>query len=356
MGRYNFDFIEYKYFRDMDIGFEAFKSGEYTFRQEAKISNWVNGYNFPAVKEGNVIKLEVPERHSGIMQALVMNTRRDLFKDRRVRQALNYAFDFEWVNKNLFYGKYKRCNSYFAGTELASGGDPSPAEKQILEAFKDKIVPEVLSKPFQVSQTDGSGNDRKNLKKARELLAQAGWVIKEGVLMHEKTQQKFEFEILLTQTDLVRVIQNFINNLKHLGITAKVRVVESSQYISRINDFDYDMMIAVIGQSLSPGNEQREYWTSRVVDIKGSHNYAGIKDPVVDALVEQVIDAPDRQALLDLTHALDRVLLWGFYVVPMYYSAESRFAYWNHLDHPAKFPKYVFDLQSFWTTSKMSQR
>jgi len=349
VGRYNFNEVQYIYFRDADISFEAFKSGEYSLRTEHKISNWVLRYNFPAVKEGKVIKLEVPERQVGIMQASVMNTRRDLFKDPRVREALNYAFDFEWINKNFFYGKYTRCNSYYSGTELAAQSKISPAEEKILAPFKDKLPPELFSKPFQVSQTNGSGNDRNNLRKARELLAQAGWVIKDGVLINAKTKAPFEFEILLNQPDLVKIYQNFIKNLELLGITAKIRLVDTSQYVIRVNNFDFDMTSVVLGQSLSPGNEQREFWSSHVADLKGSRNYAGIKDPVVNQLVELVIDAPDRQTLLDRTHALDRVLLWGYYVIPMYYSSVTRIAYWDYLEHPAKFPKYNLDLDAFWT-------
>jgi microcin C transport system substrate-binding protein len=356
VGRYNFDRIQYKYFRDFDIAFEAFKSGEYDFRHENKISNWVKGYDFPAAKEGRVIKLEVPERQVGIMQALVINTRRDQFKDKRVREALNEAFDFEWVNKNLFYGQYKRCDSYFAGTELAAHSDMSAAEKQILEPFKSKLTEEIFSKSFILPSTDGSGNDRQNLKKAAKLLTQAGWIVKDGVLVNEKTKKPFEFEILLVQADLVRTIQPFVNNLKHLGITAKIRIVDGSQYLRRVNEFDFDMISAVLPQSVSPGNEQREFWSTKVADINGSRNYAGIKDPVVDALIERVIDASSRQELVDNVHALDRVLMWGYYVVPMWYSSILRLAFWDKLEHPKTFPKYQFDIEAFWDKNATSKK
>jgi microcin C transport system substrate-binding protein len=354
VGRYNFDHIQYKYFRDMDIAFEAFKSGEYDYRVENKIANWMIGYNFPAAKEGKVIKLEVPERNVGMMQALVMNTRRDLFKDRRVREALNYAFDFAWVNKNLFYNQYKRCDSYFAGTELASSSEISPAERNTLEPFKDQLSPEVLTQPFMLPGT--SGSDRQNLKKATKLLADAGWVVKDGVLINAQTKQPFEFEILFAQADLVRTVQNFINNLKLLGINAKVRIVDTSQYVQRVNNFDYDMISAVLAQSISPGNEQREFWSSKTADLKGSRNYAGIKDPVIDALIEQVIDASSRQELISRVHALDRVLLWGYYVVPMWYSSVLRMAFWDKLAHPPTFPKYAFDIEAFWDKNATAKK
>lgn len=352
VGRYNFDRIQYKYFRDPDVAFESFKSGEYDIRSENRISKWMIGYNFPAAKEGKVIKLEVPIQNVGIMQALIMNTRRDLFKDRRVREAINEVLDFEWVNKNLFYNQYNRTNSYFWGTELASSGNITSAEKDILEPFKDKLSPEVLNQPFKVS----ARSDRQNLKKAAKLLAEAGWVVKDGVLINKQTKQPFEFEILLQSPDIVKALQGFVTNLKHLGITAKFRIVDTAQYNLRENDFDYDMIVHVLGQSISPGNEQREFWSSKAADIKGTRNFAGIKDPVVDALVEQVIDASSRQDLIDHVHALDRVLLWGYYVVPLWYSNVQRMAYWDKLDHPPTFPKYNFDIEAFWDKKATAQK
>lgn len=347
-GRYNFDQVRYLYFRDQDVAFEAFKSQEYDLRIENKIKNWVLNYTFDAVKEGRVLKIETPFVQAGIMQGLFMNTRRELFSDARVRRALIMAFDFEWLNENYFYNKYERIDSYFWGLELASSGVPSLFEQTLLEPFKDQLPQDLFVKPYTLPKNDGNGQNRQALRHAKALLKQAGWHVKEGVLTNIKTGAVFKFDILLSNLSMTGMLNAYLKNLKRLGIQAKFRVVDTAQYTSRIEDFDYDMMLTVVGQSPSPGNEQREQWGSYVANTKGSQNYAGVKDPVVDGLIEKLIDAPDRETLVNTVKALDRVLLWGHYVVPLWGSSKIRMAHWTTLKNTGKFPHYNIDLFAWW--------
>lgn len=355
-GRYNFDRVMFQYYRDIEIAFEAFKSGAYDFRQEGRITNWMQRYTFPAVVQGKVKKLEVPNRAFGVMNGLIFNIRRPIFKDRRVRQALVEAFDFAWVNKIIFFGKYKQCHSYFSGTELASTPHWTPAEEQILKPYAAQIWPEVLTKPFLLPKTDGTGENRQYLRKAKALLAEAGWVIRERRLVHNKTGEPFVFEIMLQQAEMVRGFQDYIQSLKTLGIEVQLRLVETAQYMSRLNTFDFDAIFLPIGQSLSPGNEQREFWSSKAAQAPGSRNYAGIQDPVIDALIEGLIDAKTRSELISYTKALDRTLLWGYYVLPMQYSDVQYFALWNHIVPTKTFSDLHFDVYAFWSASAAQQK
>jgi microcin C transport system substrate-binding protein len=282
------------------------------------------------------------------MQGFLFNTRRPIFADARVREALGYAFDFEWTNKNLFYGAYKRTSSYFANSELASAGLPKGAELAILEPFRAQLPDAVFSAEFSVPATDGSGNNRANLRAAVALLKQAGWTVKNGKRIDPATGKPVHFEILLVSPAFERVVLPFVRNLKRLGIDASVRTVDSSQYQNRLESFDFDMIVASIGQTLSPGNEQRDWWFSSGADVPGSRNLAGIKDPVVDALVEQVIAAPDRETLVNATRALDRVLLWGHYVIPQWHLQSYRVAYWDKFGRPARSPKYGLGAVDTW--------
>lgn len=354
-GRYNFDRVKYTYFKDGDIAFEAFKSGNYNYRTENLIKNWVTAYHFPAVTQGRVKKLEVPIQGMGVMQGLVLNVRNPMFQDIRVRQALILAYDFEWINRNLFYGKYQRCDSYFSGTELSADPLPSPREIEILRPHLKSLPQDILTKPLQMPQTKGDGRDRSNLRKADQLLDAAGFVVKDGVRLNPLTNQPFEFEILIADGASARILGNYINNLKNLGIKARLRLVEAAQYVSRLQDFDFQTTTTVIPQSISPGNEQREYWSSKVAHVKGSRNYAGISDPVVDQLVEYLIDAPSRQELIERSKALDRVLMAGAYVVPFYFSNVTRMAYFDDLVAPQSFPKYQFDLFAFWSKKEKTK-
>lgn len=347
-GRYNFDTIRYDYYRDATVALEAFKAGEYDFRVENMAKSWAEGYVGPALDAGLIIKEEIPHEQPTGMQAFVFNTRRTIFQDPRVREALGYAFDFEWANKHLFYRAYQRTTSFFSNSELASQGLPNEAELQILELHRDKIPKEVFAEPYRPPATDGSGNIRPNLRQAIKLLRAAGWQIKHGQLIDNSTGIPFRFELLLVSPSFERVALPFKRNLERLGIHMSVRTVDTAQYQKRLDDFDFDMIVATLGQSLSPGNEQRDFWTSAKADVPGSRNFAGIKDPVVDQLVELVIAAPDRESLVDRTRALDRVLLWNHYVIPHWHVRHFRVAYWNKFGRPARAPKYALGFDTWW--------
>jgi len=347
-GRNNFGTIRYEYYRDRTLTLEAFKGGNLDFRIEPTAKDWATGYDVPAVKNGQIVKEDLPNQNPLPMQAFVYNTRRALFQDARVRQALAYAFDFEWLNKNIFYGLYKRTNSYFFNSELASRGLPSPEELKVLEPLRAQLPPEVFTAEYQPPQTDGSGNIRDNLREGLRLLKAAGWEIRDNKLINVASGKPFEFDILSAEPALERVTLPFINNLQRFGITAHLRNVDAAQYQHRVEDFDFDMIIGGWAQSLSPGNEQREYWGSEAADERGSQNYAGIKSPAIDKLIELVIAAPDRESLVMRTRALDRALLWGFYVVPHYRDAVYHVAHWNMFGRPKVLPKQGVALDTWW--------
>ncbi len=347
-GRYNVDTLRFDYYRDTTVALEAFKAGEYDFRSENTAKNWATAYDTAAVRNGMIKKEEIPHERPTGMQAFVFNVRRPIFRDPRVREALAYAFDFEWSNKTLFNGAYTRTASYFSNSELASRGLPSPEELAILEPYREQIPEAVFSKKYQPPATDGSGNIRANLRKAMGLLKAAGWIIKHGKLINQQTAKPMAFEILLVQSEFERVVLPFIRNLKRLGVSARVRTVDTAQYQNRLDAFDFDMIVASFGQSLSPGNEQRDFWGSEKAAIKGSRNLIGIKDKVVDELIEQVISAPDRKSLVQRTRALDRVLLWGHYVIPNWHVRAFRVAYWNKFDRPKITPKYALGFNTWW--------
>lgn len=352
-GQNNFDKITVEYFRDDSVQMEAFKAGQYDFRSENSAKRWATDYDTPAARRGDMIKEAVPHKRPMGIQAFFYNTRRPVFQDRRVREALAYAFDFEWARKNLFFGQYIRSESYFSNSELASSGLPSKAELALLEPFRDQLPPEVFTTPYQAPKTDGSGQNRKNLTKAAQLLRAAGWAVKDGVLTHKETGEKLSFEVLLVQPDMERVVLPFSDNLRRLGVAVTIRIVDSAQYQQRLNEFDFDMVITGIRQSNSPGNEQREYWGSDAAESQGSRNIIGIRNPVVDALIESIIFAETREQLVTATHALDRVLLHNHYVIPQYYVRSSRIAYWNRFGRPAKTPDYgVGFLQTWWLDSE----
>ncbi|MBL0941131.1 MAG: ABC transporter substrate-binding protein [Alphaproteobacteria bacterium] len=355
-GHYNFNKIKYLYFRDGTVAFEAFKSGAYDFRIENESKNWAKGYDLPAVKQGKLIKKTIPHHMIQGMQALIFNTRRDLFKNSEVRQALSLLFDFEWMNKNLFYGFYKRTNSYFENSELAGHGLPEQDELKILEAYRSQLPNEVFTTAFQMPILDGTSNIRPQIRKAQDLLKQAGWVMQSQKLIHTKTNQPFTFEILTDQPVYIRILQGFVNNLKRVGIEANIRLVDAAQYESRTANFDFDMIVQKIGQSPSPGNEQVEFWSSKTANIKGSFNYAGIKNPVIDRLIEQVVKASSRKLLIAATRALDRVLLWNYYVIPMWHNNTYWVAYWNKFGQPKVIPAYNFPLDTWWVDSKLEEK
>ena len=355
VGRHNFDQQRIDYYRDASVALEAFKSGNYDFRSENTSKLWATGYDSPAFKKGLYKKEDIRHENPTGMQGFLFNIRKDLFKDPAVRKALAYAFDFEWTNKSLFYGQYTRSESYYSNSELASRGLPSPEELAILTPFKDKIPPEVFTQTYRPPANDGSGRIRKNLRQAKKLLQQAGWVIKDKKLVHKKTGQTFVFELLLISPAFERISLPFKRNLKRLGIEMSIRVVDSAQYQKRLTDFDFDMMSGGIGQSLSPGNEQRGFWGSAAAARPGSRNFIGIKDPVIDALIEKLIAAPDRQSLITRTRALDRVLLWNHFVIPHWHIQSFRVAYWDKFGKPAKAPKYGLGFDSWWIDKAKAQ-
>ncbi|MCC6717757.1 MAG: ABC transporter substrate-binding protein [Acetobacteraceae bacterium] len=327
-GLANFDRRRTEYFRDPTVAFEAFKVGQIDFRQENIAKNWATAYDFPAARRGLVKKEEFRHRLPTGMQGFVMNTRREVFKDVRVRHALALVFDFEWANANLFYGSYTRSNSYFSNSTLASTGIPQGAELALLEKYRAKLPPALFTEEFRLPVTDGSGNNREELRAALNLLRQAGWTVRDRKLVNPAGQH-LRFEILLSNPSFERIALPYVQWLSRLGVEARVRTVDPAQAQRLSDTYDYDMMVDVFGQSESPGNEQRGYWTCHSATLEGGSNSAGVCDPVVDALVEAVINAPDRPALEVATHALDRVLLRGWYVVPHWHSASIRAAYWD---------------------------
>ena len=355
-GQYNFQYITIDYYRDATVSLTAFKAGEYDFRQEYTSKDWATAYTGPPFDAGLIIKEEIENDVNQGMQCFVFNTRRPIFQDRRVREAIGYAFDFEWTNKNLFYGQYQRAKSFFSNSELASSGLPSPGELAVLEPLREQLPPEVFSKEYTPPETDGSGNVRRNLRTAMKLLKEAGWVIKNGKLTNAKTGEIFKFEIMLIQPAFERVVAPFQKNLARLGIEVTYRAVDTAQYINRLNEYDFDMITMRFMQSESPGNEQRYYWGSAAADLPGTRNYVAIKDPAIDALIEKVISAPDRKALVTRTRALDRALLWGHYVIPQWYTSYYRVAYWDKFSRPKITPKYDLALYSWWVDPEKDRR
>jgi microcin C transport system substrate-binding protein len=354
-GRNNVDVARYDYYRDGTIALEAFKAGQYDIRIENSSILWATGYDGPALRQGLIKKEEIPNELPSGMQGFGYNLRRPLFQDPPVRQALAYAFDFEWSNKNLFYGAYTRTRSYFDNSELAAKSVPQGAELQILEKYRGKIPDEVFTKEYDPPKYDGSGNIRDGLREGLKLLQAGGWSFKNEKLVNEKTGQPLEFEILLDNPQFERIVLPFAKNLERMGITARVRTVDNAQYEKRMETFDYDMTIVAFGQSLSPGNEQREYWGSKAADEEGSRNLLGIKNPVLDELIEELIKAPDRASLVAHTRALDRILQYGYYVIPNYHIAAFRVAYWDKFRRPQVSPKYGVGIDTWWVDPKAEQ-
>jgi len=348
LGMNNFDEVRYDYYRDATVALEAFKAGEYDFREENNSKLWATAYTGKSFDQKLVIRDEISHELPRGMQGFAFNTRKTIFKDRKVREALGYAFDFEWSNKNLFYGQYRRSPSYFTNSDLASSGLPSEAELKFLRPLKDHLPEEVFSKAYVLPKTDESGNIRKQLRKASQLLKEAGWEVKDGKRIHTESGRALEFEILLISPAFERIVLPFSKNLERLGVKASVRVVDTAQYINRIRAFEFDMMVMVIGQSLSPGNEQNNYWHSDAAERNGSRNFMGIQNPAIDELITKVIQAPDREALVNSTRALDRALLWGHYVIPHWHINYYRLSYWNKFSRPKITPKYGLGFFTWW--------
>lgn len=349
IGRENFDKRKYIYILDSNAAWQAFtKGGMEDINPEPSARDWKTKYNFPALERGDVIQKEFKATSSAKFQGFAMNTRRPLFADRRVREALTLAYDFETLNRTVSFGLNKRVDSYFMGSELASSGIPQGKELEILEQFRSELPPELFTQEFKLPVYNTPQDERTHLREALGLLRDAGWTLKDGRLV-DKNGQPFEFEILSNSDSLETAINSYANTLRKIGITVRMRLVDTSQYTNRINDYDFDMILASLAQSESPGNEQREFWSSKAADTPGSRNYSGIKNPVVDKLVERVVFATDRDDLLAATHALDRVLLWNYYVVPQLTRDVVWLAYWNKFGIPEKQPTYIGpDLDSWW--------
>ena len=346
-GRYNYDQVRYEYFRDANVALEAFKAGEYDIRIENTSKLWATAYTGPAFDAGFIVREEIPHERGTGMQGFVFNTRKDKFADPKVRQALAYAFDFEWTNKNLFYGQYERTGSYFSNTELAATDLPDEAELELLEPFRNRLPEEVFTASYEPPATDGSGNNRRNLRTALQLLEEAGWTV-DGGKLRNASGATMDFEILLVSPAFERVVGPFVKNLQRLGIDATVRTIDTAQYQNRLDAFDFDVVVTSWGQSLSPGNEQRNFWSTEAADTPGSRNLPGIKDPVIDALIDQIIRAPSREALVTATRALDRALLWGHYVIPHWHIRVTRAASWNKFSRPETEPRFGLDLFTWW--------
>jgi microcin C transport system substrate-binding protein len=339
VGQNNFDEIRYEYYRDATVLLEAFKSDRLDFRTENSARNWAAGYDFPARQEGRVILEEFPFRATGVMQAFVLNMRRDKFKDQRVRRAFNLAFPFEELNKTIFYGLYERPSSYFYGLDLASSGLPEGQELKILESIRDKIPASVFTTPYKNPINDSPETVRNNLREADRLLKEAGWEVKNGRRVNAKGEV-LSAELLSSSPNEERVFLPYKASLDRLGIATTVRTVDDVQYTNRTRAFDFDVATGLWPQSLSPGNEQREFWGSQAATREGSRNLPGIADPGIDALIDKIIFAKDRNDLVAATKALDRVLLAHDYVVPQWTSLKQRTARWNRYSHPEAMPRY----------------
>ncbi|KLN62428.1 hypothetical protein WH96_02690 [Kiloniella spongiae] len=333
-GQDNFDKIKTTYYHDDDVIKLAIKSGEIDYRNERSSSAWAQDYDVPAINKGWLKKESIPHKRPQGIQGFFYNTRRDIFKDPKVRKAIGYVYDFEWSNKNLSFGLLTRTTNYFGNSELSSTGIPKGRELEILEKYRGKVPDSLFTETFHVPTSDGSGWPRHNYRKAFELLAEAGWVVKDLKLVNEKTGEQMSFEMLVSSKGMERTILPFVTSLSKLGIDARIRLVDRSQYINRIRDFDYDIVIIKLSASITPGTEQRGFWTSETADKKGSGNFAGIKDPVIDELVEAIANADDREELVATVRALDRVLLWGFYVIPQFHTEDDRVLYWDKFSRP----------------------
>lgn len=352
IGYNNFRTQTYTYFADLDVEFEAFRSGAIDYWAENSAMRWARSYDFPAVADGRVKRqvLDNEYKTSGVLVGFIPNMRREMFKDIRVRKALNFAFDFEELNRTIFFDQYKRIDSYFYGSELASKGLPEGKELEVLKSLGSEVAPEVLTQEYK-NPVGGGAKLRDNLRQAIALLKDAGFELRNGKMVLASTGAPLQFEILLNGPTIERVAIPFAENLKKIGIQASVRTVDSAQYANRVRSFDYDMIYLGWAQSLNPGNEQRDYWGSQSVAAEGSRNYAGISNPAIDKLINQIIFAKDRDTLVPTVKALDRLLLAGSYTVPSYTIRSSRIAYWDKFDH-AELPTYAIGFPSIWWMKK----
>lgn len=345
-GKYNFDRVEFEFYRDATVAFEAFKAGEFDLYIEHQAKNWANGYNFPAVRRGEVIKAQIPHRIPTQTQGLFMNSRRAPFDDAHVRQALGLMLDFEWSNRALFSDAYKRSTSYYPNSEFAASGLPVGKEWLLLKPFRDQLPAKLFTEPYQVSHTHGHGIERQTLRQALALFAKAGYTL-DGQRLVDAKGEPLRLEILLVNPNLERIFQPYVENLRRIGIAAGLRTVDRAQYKQRLDQFDFDMILMTLGQTLSPGLEQWQYFHSSQASIKGSKNYAGINDPVVDHLLDTLLAAQNRDDQIAAAKALDRVLSWHYYMIPNWYLDNHRLAYRNRFAFVTT-PPYTLGLNSWW--------
>jgi microcin C transport system substrate-binding protein len=352
IGHDNFDDVRYEYYRDDSAELIGFKADEYDMRAENVAKNWATAYDIPAVKDKRLLLESFPDRARGVMQAIVVNLRRAKFSDPRVRLALNYVFNFENMNRNFFFGQYTRIASYFSGTELAFSGLPQGKELEILETVRGKVPEEVFTKEYKNPTFDTDGAPRANLLAATKLLREAGYEVRAGKLVNAKTGEPFTIEFLIVSPSMDRIILFYGEDLKGLGIQFTVRQVDPSQYQNRVRSRDFDAIVSGWGQSLSPGNEQYGYFGSESADRDASANYAGIKNEAVDALINRIVYAKDREELIAATRAMDRVLMWNHYVIPMWSSPVQRIARWDRFGKPDKLPEYSIGFPDIWWFDK----
>jgi microcin C transport system substrate-binding protein len=358
IGRDNFDELRFEYFRDASVAIQAFKANTVDWRNENSAKNWATAYDFPAVQDKRVILEEFPINNAGVMQAFSFNIRREKFKDPRVRAAFNYAFDFQELNKQIFFGQYKRISSYFEGTDLAATGLPSGRELELLESVRDKIPPEVFKSVYANPVTGNPNAVRNNLRQAVHLLKEAGYEVRNQQLVNEKTGEPFEVELLGNNALFERVYLFYKPSLERLGITVSVRTVDEAQYENRLRTWDFDIITYAWSTSLLPGGEQRGYWGTQAASEAGSENVVGIKNPAADAMIEKIVSAKHRDELVAATRALDRILLWNEYVVPQWTYGKVRTARWDRFSHPHRLPKYgmsAFPTLWWWDAEKAAK-
>nr|WP_230660380.1 extracellular solute-binding protein [Psychrobacter sp. I-STPA10] len=357
-GRYNFDMIKYVYYLSDEVAFEGFKAGQYLFRQESKSQNWATAYNFPAMQAGMIIKESITTKNPAPLQGLVMNLRRPLFQDIKVRQALTAAFDFAWINKTMFYGQYQYPQSYFFGSELEATGQASAKERAVLQPLiadaDSEYQQDVLNK-WHLPVSDGNGFNREGLLRARQLLLDAGFYYKD-MKLYQPNGKRARIELLVKDERMAQVLLSYIRNLKRLGFDAKIRSVDAPQYLERTRSYDYDMIVDVFAQSLSPGAEQSAYWGSVAADETGNQNSAGIKNPAIDAVVERLAQAQNRDEIILYTKSLDRLLRAGYYIVPMLAQTATNVAYWDQYRHTEKLPDNAVGIDYWWVDKKAEQK
>lgn len=351
-GQYNFDTIRYDMYRDENVTLEALKSGNYDFRREYIARNWATAYDVPAVKDGRIVKREIPDNSPQGMQAFIFNTRKAKFADRRVREAIGLSLDYEWINKTIFYGAYVRNKSFFENTDFESKGMPEGKELSLLTTFKEELPPSLFTSPFANPVSDGSGNPRENLLKAQKLLEEAGWTIKDGKRVNAEGEQ-LSLEFMLRQPTMERVAAPMRKNLERLGITSSIRMVDDAQYQKRTDEGDFDMVSIWVNRGVFfPGNEQMAIWHSSQADVKGSNNLSGFKSKAVDGMLDELTKAQDKDSLVVAGRALDRILLWENVVIPHWHSGSYRVAYWDKFGMPETTPKYDMGFNAWWVKEK----